>query len=40
MEQIIKSVCACVCVYLSVRLRALSRSHFFGTDVRTTNHQK
>jgi len=43
MGQIIKSVCVCqsVCVYVSVRLRALSRSHFLidftkiGTDVRT-----
>ena len=28
MGQIIKSVCVCQCVSLSVRLRALSRSHF------------
>jgi len=28
MGQIIKSVCVCQCVSVSVRLRAISRSHF------------
>jgi len=45
MGLIIKSVCVCVSVCVSVRLRALSRSHFLidftkiGTDVRTSKRK-
>jgi len=38
MEQIIKSVCVCQCV--SVRLRALSRSHFLIDFHQNKNPEK
>jgi len=44
MRQLIKSVCVCVSVCLSVRLRALSRSHFLidfhQNRHRFKNHEK
>ena len=39
MGQIMKSVCVCLSVCVSVRLRALSRSHFF-IDFRQNWHKR